>query len=345
MAIVDFIKDNATKYLPQKKQPGIPMPISTSTGGIGHGIASFEDEMPLSKPAIVFYAMQIFFCFLAMCCFASVASFQASNKIGVSGLSGFALFVSVTGILLSATMLLVPVIYDKYDKLSGLSRAIREDRVHFIMSTFGIIWLLFISFITTISAWTEPGCKDPSKDPHASNGKTYQAELPGWCQTKKAGSVFFWFAFLSWGATFAIILKEWRQGKTRGRPRDPPFANPVEHSHEVSDTSSYYPTRSGPGGAHRALTDVDEDEEPQSPFNDPPRTRYAAGITPSLPPVDTGPRHSVDAYGAFADPAPTGYNDPPVPDGVSRTMQYADPYAAVRANIGPRTGQPPDYDY
>lgn len=228
-----------------------------------------------------------------------------------------------------------------------------------------------VSFITTISAWTEPGCKDASKDPHASLGKSFQAALPGWCQTKKAGAVFFWLAFcmcrqsavrrtsswiadnthitalciVSWGATFAIILKEWRQGKTRGRPRDPPFTNPIEHSHEASDTSSYYPSRSAPGGIRRPLTDVDEDEEPQSPFNDPPQTRYAAGNAPSLPPVDTGPRHSIDAYGAFADPAPTGYNDPPVPEGVSRTMQYADPYAAVRANIGPRTGQPPGYDY
>lgn len=68
--------------------------------------------------------------------------------VSLAGLSGFAIFVAVTGMLLSATMLLVPVIYDKYDKLSGLSRAIREDRVHFIMSTFGIIWLLFIRYGT-----------------------------------------------------------------------------------------------------------------------------------------------------------------------------------------------------
>lgn len=69
---------------------------------------------------------------------------RLNRMVVLAGLSGFAIFVSVTGMLLSATMLLVPVIYDKYDKLSGLSRAIREDRVHFIMSTFGIIWLLFI---------------------------------------------------------------------------------------------------------------------------------------------------------------------------------------------------------
>ncbi|KAG9024949.1 hypothetical protein FRB95_010851 [Tulasnella sp. JGI-2019a] len=343
MPIVDLIKDTANRILPERKQPGLPQTGISSSGGIGHG--SFDDELPLSKPAIVFYTMQIFFSFLAMCCFASVAHFQSTWKIGVSGLSGFALFVAVTGMLLSATMLLVPVISDKYDKLTGVSRAIREERIHFILSTFGIIWLLFISFITTISAWTEAGCKDASKDPHSGLGKEFQAALPGWCSTKKAGAVFFWFAFGSWGATFTVILMEWQQGKVRGRPRDPPFSNPVEHSHEASDTSSYYPARGGMAGSRRPLTDVDEDEEPQSPFNDPPQTRYAAGPAPSLPPVDTGARHSIDAYGAFADPAPTGYNEAPVSPGVSRTMQYADPYAAVRANIGPRTGQPPGYDY
>ncbi|KAG8932177.1 hypothetical protein FRC01_000156 [Tulasnella sp. 417] len=128
MPIVDLIKDNVTRFLPQKRQPGIPMPVSSASGGIGNGIASFEDEMPLSKPAIVFYTCQIFFSFLAMCCFASVASFQSKWKIGVSGLSGLAIFVAVIGIFLSATMLLVPVIYDKYDKLVRLARAIREDR-------------------------------------------------------------------------------------------------------------------------------------------------------------------------------------------------------------------------
>ena len=91
-------------------------------------------------------------------------------------------------------------------------------------------------------------------------------------------------------------------------------------------------------------------------------------------------RPSMDAYGAFSDPAPSGfgtsrYNQaasgytnshstapsarsnsggPPVlpePDlgpMVSRTMQYADPYAAVRASIaggsGSPTSVPPSYE-
>lgn len=54
----------------------------------------------------------------------------------------------------------------------------------------------YISFITTISAWTEPGCKDATKDPNAKAGGTdFVNGLPGWCSTKKAGAVFFWLTF------------------------------------------------------------------------------------------------------------------------------------------------------
>lgn len=56
-------------------------------------------------------------------------------------------------------------------------------------------------FITTISAWTEPGCKNADNDPHAKEkGKDFVAGLPGWCSTKKAGAVFLWFVF----STFLI---------------------------------------------------------------------------------------------------------------------------------------------
>jgi hypothetical protein len=52
------------------------------------------------------------------------------------------------------------------------------------------------SFIVTISAWTEPGCKNAANDPHAEAlGDDFKAGLPGWCSTKKAGAIFFWFAF------------------------------------------------------------------------------------------------------------------------------------------------------
>ena len=57
-------------------------------------------------------------------------------------------------------------------------------------------------FAVTISAWTEPGCKDPSKDPNASKGDGFKNGLDGWCSTKKAGAIFFWLAF---GASFTCL--------------------------------------------------------------------------------------------------------------------------------------------
>jgi hypothetical protein len=62
--------------------------------------------MIISKPAIIFHTSQAFFNFLSMACFASVASFQAKWGVGPSGLTGFALFVSISGILLS--LFLIP---------------------------------------------------------------------------------------------------------------------------------------------------------------------------------------------------------------------------------------------
>lgn len=51
-------------------------------------------------------------------------------------------------------------------------------------------------FISTISVWTQPGCKDPAKDPSAEEqGDPFKDGLPGWCNTKKAASIFFWIAF------------------------------------------------------------------------------------------------------------------------------------------------------
>lgn len=60
----------------------------------------------------------------------------------------------------------------------------------------------------------------------------------------------------------------------------------------------------------------------------------------------------MDAYGAFSDPAPSGFGGvsashaPATSESesgapkVSRTMQYADPYAAVRASLASGTSAP-----
>ena len=125
--------------------------------------------MIVPKTTIVFHASQVFFNFLAMCCFASVAAFQAKWKVGpctyhpssaavqlvldaelgtftcTAGLTGFALFVSVSGIFLSLFMLFVPVIYEKYDRGARLARALKEVRVGFILAGTGVTFSLLIA--------------------------------------------------------------------------------------------------------------------------------------------------------------------------------------------------------
>lgn len=237
-------------------------------------------------------------------------------------------------------MLLVPVAYEKYDKFSRLARTLKEERIAFILTGTGTAANLLIAFTVTISAWTEPGCKDASKDPNASLGTSFKEGLPGWCTTKKAGAVFFWLAFVFWGASLGLLIMDWRSGKLNA-PRDPPFTHPPTESGDIDgddgddEESSYHqvpPTRP-----------ADDSNSAGSPFSD--SNRYSAppaSFTTAAP----APRPSIDAYGAFSDPAPSGFGNshisstPPIlpePDlgpRVSRTMQYADPYAAVRASIG-----------
>ncbi|KIK96567.1 hypothetical protein PAXRUDRAFT_825798 [Paxillus rubicundulus Ve08.2h10] len=352
--------------------------------------------MIISKPAIIFHTSQIFFNFLSMACFASVASFQAKWHVGPSGLSGFALFLSISGIFLSLFMMFVPVAYEKYDKFVRLARALKEVRVGFILTGMGCAFSLLIAFVTTISAWTEPGCKNANDDPHASMSKDFVAALPGWCSTKKAGCIFFWLTFGFWLASLVLLIIDWRSGNLTARPLDPPFIRPdIEEAEEEDDleTTIHQPVGSAPPPSAVAQTTqtttrlpapaaaprrstYDNSDVANSPFADsnswmtstattaaPSTTAYSSSAyrsseysgytaTPAA-----ASRPSLDAYGAFSDPAPSGFGgvsssfappltgDPNVPR-VSRTMQYADPYAAVRASLaasGHSVG-PPSYE-
>jgi hypothetical protein len=218
------------------------------------------------------------------------------------------------------------------------------------------------SFITSISVWTQAGCKNASNDPHAKElGDSFTNSLPGWCATKKAGAIFFWLAFgeflpvkwifvakmfntVFWGGSLTLTFLEWRKNRA-SRPRDPPFELPRDG--EEGDEESAYEVPS---------LKQDEDDT-SSPFSDAYRYSGASSTaigsfgSPTSPkyniPSAPQPRPSLDAYGAFSDPAPTGFGGSPVDSGVtgvSRTMLYADPYAAVRASVtsGP-TQSSPDY--
>lgn len=387
MALLDQISDWVTRLVP----PKAPKPTNSMSGGIGsgHGMVPFDDDMIVSKPTIVFHASQIFFNFLAMACFASVASFQAKWKVGPSGLTGFAIFTAVVGMFLSAFMLMIPVVYEKYDKFVRLARALKEVRIGFILTGMGATLSLLIAFIVTISAWTQAGCKNAANDPHAeSNGKDFVNNLPGWCSTKKAGAIFFWLTFIFWGASVVLLVLDWRSGKLHA-PRDPPFSIPHgNHDEEEAEEDASY-THIPPARQTSSSSRYDNSNAANSPFAD--GSRYAVSpsggtsaptaYTPASTAHPLAGRPSMDAYGAFSDPAPSGFGTsspgystapsgysasgyipspartagPPIlpePDlgpRVSRTMQYADPYAAVRASIAGQQGpasptSPPSYE-
>jgi hypothetical protein len=182
-----------------------------------------------------------------------------------------------------------------------------------------------------------------------------------------------------WAASLVLLIMDWRSGKISA-PRDQPFDPSTVHEQvfedgdgEMDEESTYEhvppvtqrnSTYDDPNVAHAPYSDSgagagrfrDNDDlgPPASSPNgypSPPPTRIPAS------------RPSIDAYGAFSDPAPSGFGGgtaaPPAPvsfapsspggaPAVSRTMQYADPYAAVRATIGsPAAGgssTPPSYE-
>ena len=196
-----------------------------------------------------------------------------------------------------------------------------------------------------------------------------------------------------WLASFVLLIIDWRSGNLTQRPRDPPFTRPdieeveEEEEEEEEERRPYRPVGSAapppitttssaipPVAARRPTYD---NSHVASPFADTNRlsavssapTTVTTASTAYLstaqrnsgysgyatPPAATS-RPSLDAYGAFSDPAPTGFGGvsnsyaPSAPSEasgprISRTMQYADPYAAVRASLAPSgsSGAPPSY--
>jgi hypothetical protein len=143
---------------------------------------------------------------------------------------------------------------------------------------------------------------------------------------------------------------DWRSGRI-APPRDPPFNASALHERygdgEEDEESTYEHV---PAVSERPST-YDDSNVAHAPYSDTAgagrfRDRASDDITPPsgspggyASPTAPAGRPSMDAYGAFSDPAPSGFAapgppSPSAPPPVSRTMQYADPYAAVRATIG-----------
>jgi hypothetical protein len=150
----------------------------------------------------------------------------------------------------------------------------------------------------------------------------------------------------------ALLFLTWRRLKREG-PRDPPFQIPTTArtghdalADEDDDDAESGFRRPMPGGAP-------QQSDTEGPFADTNRFSDYSGSAPAPAPAG---RPSMDAYGAFSDPAPSGFGGgtrSPTGNasspGISRTMQYADPYAAVRAQLetggaGANQGRPPSYD-
>ena len=177
------------------------------------------------------------------------------------------------------------------------------------------------------------------------------------------------FLLAFWTASLGLLIYYWRTGRLNAS-RDPTFIPPrINDDNDAYDEESTHTSMHAPRSTSTMVSVAENDvydssNQANSPFADPQRhssmTAYSSypAATSAVPPPG---RPSLDAYGAFSDPAPSGFVNPsgfstvptqssppslPIPDlgpRVSRTMQYADPYAAVRASIAEQ-GNPPSYE-
>ncbi|WWD21095.1 hypothetical protein CI109_105576 [Kwoniella shandongensis] len=302
----------------------------TSNGQRWNGGNPFLDGPNLEEPSLprahlIIHVVAIFFTFLAICTMGAVASFQ-SKWFSTSGGTGFTIFLLLLSFLLSAFLLLVPIIYDRWDRLKRPAQFLAQTRTTFILHTFGTFTVLLAAFIVTISAWTAKGCKNADNDPHASLGNGYKDGLKQWCTTKKASAIFDWFAFGAWTALLVLTALTFRRERQQSR-REPGFIPPdstgISYSNILAADDERYADKTAPLSSNAAATG--QDDVPGG-YGYPTSNRAGAGTGVGAS------RPSVDAYGAFDGDGMPHSNDDTEP---SRTMQlaYNDPYAQIRASL------------
>ncbi len=103
-----------------------------------------------------------------------------------------------------------------------------------------------------------------------------------------------------WICSIVLLVLDWRSGRSdRGiRPRDPAFAHPSDPNDD--DAESMVSRQQSRRTSQRQEEDEDELE---SPFSDPYPRRQDSPYRYQQPPA----RVSMDTYGAFSDPPPSGY--------------------------------------
>lgn len=105
----------------------------------------------------------------------------------------------------------------RFDKLKGMALFLKVPRTEFVLFSSCAISTLILGISTTVSAFTQVGCKDASLDPSASSAKAgFEAGLPGWCRTKRAGAIFSWFSFGGWVVFLVWSYIAFRRNRGRG---------------------------------------------------------------------------------------------------------------------------------
>ncbi|BEI99472.1 hypothetical protein CcaverHIS631_0405150 [Cutaneotrichosporon cavernicola] len=317
------------------KLSGAMSSSNNNDGGLQHLRNATDDDVPavtynnpsLSMHSILLHSAVIFFTFLAICTMAAVAAFQG-KWFGVSGGTGFTLFLLLLAFLLIIVIFSIPLIYHRWDKGRNIARFLAQPRAMFILHALGTILQAIATFIVTISAWSNPGCKNPDDDKHAKDlGDDYKNGLGSWCRTKKASAVIDWLALAAWVGL--LILSGLAFRKDRQDHREPAFIPPSS------------PTRLE-SGMDRPYSSVGDDDVFADKYEASPAPQRVDDVYAQPRPYSYGrpgvfaqqeqaamSRPSVDAYGAFDGDMPGARMEQ------SRTMQmaYSDPYADVRAQV------------
>ncbi|KAI9636652.1 uncharacterized protein MKK02DRAFT_45357 [Dioszegia hungarica] len=283
---------------------------------------SFE-EPTLPKAHIWIHLVTLFFTFLAVCTIGATAGFQA-KWFGVSGGTGFTIFLLLTNFFLTVFLLTVPLIYDRWDRMKRPAQFLQQARATLILHIFGSLMAIIACLIVTVSAFAAPGCKAAADDPHASLGEDFKSGLDQWCTTKKACAVFGWLSFGGWIALSILAVLTFRRER-RHEPSFLPPSSPITHT-------------AGIGYTHVANGHDDDNEKAGTDvsYNRPSDAERDVGLY-NQPPVSQPvareryePRMEPAQAAGMAFPLTPGLTDGP-----SRTMQlaYSDPYAQVRASL------------
>lgn len=284
-------------------------------------------EPSLQRSHIILHSAAMFCTFIAVCTMGAVAGFQA-KWFSVSGGTGFVLFLLLLSFSLTVILMVVPIVYDRWDKLKRPAQFLAQTRSTLILHAFGTFLMLLAAFIVTISAWTEKGCKNSSNDPHSDLGDSYKSGLQNWCKTKKASAIFDWFSSIAWSILLVLtIITFRRQQKTNHRDLIvlPPASEGISYSNiQAADEEQL-------GDKSESARDYASDayRRTDKTYDHPVSARTAYSSQPSVDHHPMLSRPSIDVYGAFDGDGMPRVDEP------SRTMQlaYTDPYAQIRQSL------------